>query len=64
MMTSAAFPHANQTAVKQLTLLLINVSTLGLYTVQLAENIPLFSAHSGLFCSVPLGEYRHCYAAR
>lgn len=56
MMASSGFPHANQTAVKQLTSLFINISALGLYIVQLAENIPLFSAHSGLFFSVLLGE--------
>lgn len=55
-MTSAGFPHANQAAVKQLTLLLINISTLGSYIVQLAVNTYLFSAHLGLFFSVPLGE--------
>jgi len=66
MMTSAGFPHANQTAVKQLTLLLINISTLHLCIVQLAENVPLFSAHSGFF-SPGLWEKqscRRCFAAR
>lgn len=32
------------------------MSTPSLYIVQLAGNIPLSSAHSGLFFSMPLGE--------
>lgn len=58
-MTSAGFPHANQAAVKQLTLLLINISTLGSYIVQLAVNTYLFSAHLGLFFFCASGRSSH-----
>lgn len=63
-MTGAGSLRGNKTAIEQMTLLLINISTLGLYIVQLAVNIPLFQL--GYFFPVPLGEavtHRHCSAA-